>query len=350
MENKKAFLAGTSRSTLRDWAVKRGFPAFRGTQIADWVYNKYVLYPHDMSNLPLTVREAVALDFSAPGSQLAESVRSKDGTEKLLIGLRDGETIEMALIPGGSGDRLTFCLSTQVGCQVRCRFCASGRDGLVRNLLTGEILEEFIIGCQEAGARPDNLVFMGIGEGMLNLAELIPALETLTSPDGFGMSPRRITVSTSGYVPGMKEFAKLEREYNLAISLHAPDDEVRSKIIPDPLRYPVAEILAAADLYREKAGRMVTLEYTLLDGVNDRPEDARKLAELAICHHAKINLIPFNPTGSDFDRPPRRVIEAFADKLERAGAHVTVRVERGGDSDAACGQLRLRHNKTADSE
>lgn len=323
---------------MRQWALAAGEPAFRGGQVGDWIFRRGVVDPIGMTTLPAGLRERLRRDFHAPGSRVAEYVDAPDGTEKLLLTLHDGESIEMVLIPGE--ERLTFCLSTQVGCPVRCRFCASGRDGLVRNLETGEIIEEFLLGAARAGRRPDNLVFMGIGEGLLNFDRLVAALELLTSPEGFGMSPRRITVSTSGYVPGMLRFAELGREYNLAISLHAPDDEIRARLIPDGLRYPVAEIMAAADRYLECAGRMVTLEYTLLDGINDSPETARRLAVLAKRHHAKVNLIPYNATGSGFRRPPRSAIDMFERILADAGAHVTVRVERGAKGVAACGQLR----------
>ncbi len=331
---------------LRQWAAEQGESAFRGGQTADWIYKKCVISPEAMRNLPKQFREKSAAAFHAPGSSIAERIAADDGTEKLLLRLADGEMIEMVLIPGSDG-RLTFCLSTQVGCPVRCRFCASGRDGLIRNLAAGEILEEFLLGIQTAGRRPDNLVFMGIGEGLLNFEELSKALDALTDPARFGMSPRRITVSTSGYLPGMKRFAELKREFTLAISLHAADDETRAKLIPDPLRYPVADILAEADRYLESAGRMVTLEYTMLRGINDRRSDAEHLAELAIRHHAKINLIPYNETGGEFTRPAKETIRNFEKIIQDAGAHVTVRTERGAKSAAACGQLRRSRQEYA---
>src|SRR5574344_753993 len=261
MALEKPFLAGMDRAALRAWAVQSGEAAFRGTQLADWVFRKGESDPAKMLNLPGELRKKVAEAFYAPGAVEAKCDSSPDGTRKLLVRLPDDEAVEMVLIPGGDEEeRLTFCLSTQVGCPVRCRFCASGRDGLIRNLKAGEIIEEFLLGCRAAGKRPDNVVFMGIGEGLFNFAELKTALLLLTSPEGFGMSPRRITVSTSGYVPGMLKFAELDREFTLAISLHAADDATRAKIIPDELRYPNAEILAAADRYLEHSGRMVTFE------------------------------------------------------------------------------------------
>jgi 23S rRNA (adenine2503-C2)-methyltransferase len=241
----------------------------------------------------------------------------------------------MVTIP--TDKRLTFCLSTQVGCPVGCYFCASGRNVLTRNLTAGEMLEEFCIGTAHAG-RPDNLVFMGIGEGLLNFEELAKTLNTLV--DEFTFSPRRITVSTSGFVPGMKKFATLKREFNLAVSLHAVDDETRAKLIPPHLRYPVREILSAADEIRDANGRQYTLEYTLIAGINDSPEAAEKLGKIAVAHRAKVNLIPYNETGNEFRRPEKSVIADFEKVAASTGARVTCRVEKGSKKTAACGQLR----------
>ena len=219
-DRKIPFLAGLSRRGLREWMSSEGQPGYRGEQVADWIFGRGVIQPEQMTNLPASLRLLLQARFHAPGSSVAEVSSSEDGTEKLLIELFDGESVEMVLIP--SEERLTFCLSTQVGCPVQCRFCASGRDGLVRNLSAGEIIEEFLLGSERAGRRPDNLVFMGIGEGLLNYNELVKALVLLSSPDEFGMSPRRITVSTSGYVPGILKFAELEREFNLDLIVTAP--------------------------------------------------------------------------------------------------------------------------------
>ncbi len=337
----KLFLAGSTREEVTAWCAKQGAARFRANQIADWLYKHFTCDPAGMKNVPGPLRDALKHDFHAPGGKIAETVRSPDNTEKLLLELFDGESVEMVLIPGGE-ERLTFCLSTQVGCPVGCYFCASGKGGLVRNLAAGEMLEEFLFGIARAGRKPDNLVFMGIGEGLLNFEELSKTLHILSAPDYFGMSPRRITVSTSGFVPGIDKLAALGKEYTLAISLHAPDDETRAAIIPDKIRYPVREIMAAADRYRELAGRMVTLEYTLLAGVNDTPRHAEKLARLALAHHAKVNLIPYNSTGDRFHRPSPHTTKEFERIIQQAGAHVTVRTERGSESDAACGQLRRK--------
>lgn len=325
-------------SGLRRLAREAGEPDFRAKQLSNFLYVHLISDPEKMGNLPKNFRAFVKERFPVSSVKEKESHRSADGTEKLLLELSDGESVEMAVIP--SEERMTFCLSTQVGCPVSCRFCASGANGLKRNLSCGEIIDELLAGVRHNENRlPDNIVFMGIGEGLMNFDELSVTLERLTGAEYFNMSPRRITVSTSGFVPGMRRFAALEKEYTLAVSLHAADDETRAQIIPGRVRYPIAEIMAAADEYRLRAGRMVTIEYTLLDSVNDRDSDAAALAELAKRHHAKINLIPMNSVFCEYRRPGKERIRRFFDIVKDAGAHVTLRRERGSDVNGACGQL-----------
>lgn len=322
-----------------------GEPAFRARQIHEWIYKKNASSWEEMSNLGKDLREKCAEKWPFMSVEETESVKSADGTEKLLLKLHDGELIEMVIIPAEK--RITFCLSTQVGCPVGCLFCASGRNGLTRNLAMHEIIGEFQAGCAKIGRVPDNIVFMGIGEGLLNYENLMGAIERLTGGQYFGMGVRRITVSTSGFVPGMLKLAEEKRELNLAISLHAPDDETRAKIIPDKIRYPIDEIMAAADVYREKCNRMVTLEYTLLRDINDSAEAASALADIARRHHAKVNLIPYNDTGSAFKRPSDKRINKFEQILDRANVAVSVRRERGSDKAGACGQLRNQRSNDA---
>lgn len=343
----KTFLAGISPDELKNYLLAKGQPAFRGKQIADWLYKKTCLDPAQMLNLPAGLRQMVAADFFAPSSTIAAIDASGDGVEKLLLTLHDGETIEMVVIP--ADERVTFCLSTQVGCPVGCRFCASGKNGFTRNLKCGEMLEQFLHGCQRAG-KPDNIVFMGIGEGLLNFDELAKTLEILTAPEYFAMSPRRITVSTSGYIPGMERFARLKKEYNLAVSLHAVTDDIRAKLIPPNVRYAINDILDAADRCRDANGRQYTLEYTMISGINDDLASAEKLGAIAKAHHAKVNLIPYNSTGGEFRRPEKSVIEAFQQTVAATGARVTRRVERGGKKTAACGQLRIHHQNSGDDK
>ena len=342
--NIKPFLVSASKPELEEWCIKRGFPKFRADQIYRHIRERLAITPDGMNNIPKDLKAALKEDFFAPSSSIDAVAGSPDEVEKLRLCLYDGEMIEVAVIP--MGDKRTLCLSTQVGCPVQCRFCASGANGLVRNLKCGEIIEEFLWGCSRIGAKCDNIVFMGIGEGLLNTRELFAALDILTS--GFGMSPRRITVSTSGYLPGMEAFANLKREYNLAVSLHAPDDVTRAKLIPDPLRYSVSDIIAAADNYCKSSGRQYTLEYTLIAGINDSISHARALGELAYRHHAKVNLIPYNDTASKFRRPALRDIEAFEQAVADTGARVTRRVEKGKRASAACGQLRAAKIKAGE--
>ena len=334
----KPFLAEATLESLKEYLKEVGEAAFRAKQIIDWVFKKDIINPDEMSNLSSSLKEKLKQDFFAPGSKINNAVSSPDGTTKFTFTLFDGEIIESVLIP--TQDRLTLCLSTQVGCPVGCRFCASGEHGLVRNLHCGEILEQLLLTSKYAGIRCDHLVFMGIGEGLLNFEELSKALFKLTSSDYFGLSPRRITVSTSGFVPGMKKFAQLKKEYNLAISLHAPNDEIRSQLIPDKIRYPIKDILACADECRDSNGRQYTLEYTLIAGINDSLKNAEDLAFLAKEHRAKINLIPYNSTGKTYKRPTKEVIEKFVEKVINCQARITVRAERGNKKSAACGQLR----------
>ncbi|MEG1980139.1 MAG: 23S rRNA (adenine(2503)-C(2))-methyltransferase RlmN, partial [Victivallaceae bacterium] len=312
----------------------------------DWIYRKLESDPRRMDNLSLPLREKLATELAANPMQICRREADDSGTVKLLLRLCDGESIEMVIIPGGDG-RKTFCLSTQVGCPVQCVFCASGRNGLTRNLQSGEIIEQFLLGCRElGGVLPDNIVFMGIGEGLLNYDNLILALERLTGEEYFGMSPRRITISSSGYVPNMLKLADLGREYNFALSLHATDDECRRRIIPDKIiKYTIAEILAALKYYADKVGRIPTLEYTLLSGINDSPRQAAELAAIAKEVHAKINLIPYNPTVEGYARPARKVIEEFCRVLNKQHANYTLRQERGSGVNAACGQLRQQELK-----
>ncbi len=321
-----------------------GEKSFRRKQLQEWLYRRHTLQFAAMTDLPGALRLALTERFADCSSTLAATLPAPDGTEKLLLHLADGEAIEMVLIP--SPGRMTFCLSTQVGCPVGCRFCASGRDGLIRNLHTHEILEQLYHGSARIGRLPDNIVFMGIGEGLLNLKQLLPAITMLIAPERFGMAPRRLTVSTSGYVPGIYELAAFGRELNLAVSLHAVDDATRAVLIPDTLRYPLAEILAAVDDYQQKIGRMATFEYTLIEAVNDQDSAARALARLARRHHAKINLIPYNATTELFRRPSNAVIRRFAELLEAEGAKMTLRLEKGAKVAAACGQLRATHRRT----
>jgi 23S rRNA (adenine2503-C2)-methyltransferase len=336
-------LANSTYSELESLVSNLGQPVFRAKQIMEWVFKHYELDPDRMLNLPLKLREELKSKFICMSSEIKEVSKASDKTTKLLISLSDDEAIEMVIIP--SRDRITFCLSTQVGCPVGCRFCASGEGGLVRNLKAHEIIEQLYHGIAHTGKFPDNIVFMGIGEGLLNFDNLAEALGKFTEADYIGMSPRRITISSSGYVPGIYRLIELGKPFILAVSLHAVDDETRALIIPGKLRYPIAEILQACDDYENKIGRMVTFEYTMLAGVNDSAAAAGKLAAMARRHHTKVNLIPYNETSDEFKRPDEIDILNFRDILEKVGVTVMLRLEKGGKVAAACGQLRVKHLK-----
>lgn len=275
---------------------------------------------------------------------------SSDTTQKVLWKLRDQQFIESVLIRATQGtkgvraSRLTLCVSTQVGCALGCKFCASGLDGLKRNLTTGEIVGQVLLARNEASRRIDNLVFMGMGEPLANLPALLPALDIILSPEGMGIGARHITLSTSGLVPKILELAKYPAQIRLAVSLHGGDDETRRKIMPINDRYPIEDLFRACEQFIEQRKKMITLEYILIQGVNDDLKQAELLAEHAQRLNAKVNLIPYNRVdGLSWERPDLEQINEFYKTVEAGQApRVTLRMEKGHDIDAACGQLRLR--------
>jgi 23S rRNA (adenine2503-C2)-methyltransferase len=340
----KNYLNAQANTDLKSWLKDNKFPAYRSDQIFKWIFAKWVTDPAEMKNIPAPLREKLADDFLCNTVKIIGCKESSDGTKKLLLSLADKEAVESVIIP--SENRITFCLSSQVGCAVQCKFCASGANGLIRNLHAGEIIEQLLLCCQEAGAKPDNIVFMGVGEPLMNFHQMITALEIITDPEKFAMAQRRITVSTSGWTKGMKKLAMAEKQFNLAVSLHGPDNATRARLIPSKNRRPIKEIMEACTFYREKTGRMVTFEYTLIDGVNSSTKQAEKLAKLATEHRCKINLIPFNQIpSSDFKSPSKDAIRHFQHILTVHGAQVTRRVKKGDSVDAACGQLRASKGK-----
>ncbi|MBK8977461.1 MAG: 23S rRNA (adenine(2503)-C(2))-methyltransferase RlmN [Planctomycetes bacterium] len=322
---------------------------FQARQIAAWVYRQGAADWDGCRNVPRALRDALAAELPLRGSRVVESSPATDGTEKLLLQLADGESIETVIIP--DGERLTLCVSSQVGCPVGCVFCASGLDGVRRNLTRGEIVEQVLHardrlaarGLGRPPARLTNLVVMGLGEPLLNLASLGPALARIHAPDGIGLGARRITVSTSGLPDRMLRFAELPHAYGLAVSLHAADDALRKELVPTA-RASVAEIVAAARTCFESHGREVTFEIVLLADVNDRTRDADALIAALRGFPCTVNLIPWNPVDriAGLARPRPERVDAFAERLRLGGINVTVRRQRGADRDAACGQLRLR--------
>ena len=324
-------------------------PAYRAEQIRQWVYDKGVLDFDAMSNLPADLRTRLTKEWEIRPMEQARVQGSADVTRKFLWRLRDGQFIESVLIPatlgtdGSRASRLTLCVSTQVGCALGCKFCASGLDGLKRNLSTGEILGQILLARNEAGRRIDNLVFMGMGEPLANLPALLPALDVILSPKGLGIGARHVTLSTSGLVPRILELASYPAQIRLAISLHGGDDATREKIMPINKRYPVAELLDACETFVRTRRKMITLEYILIAGVNDALDQVAPLAKLAHRLRAKVNLIPYNHVdGLEWNRPEDATQDAFHEALISHGTLTTLRREKGHDIDAACGQLRLR--------
>jgi 23S rRNA (adenine2503-C2)-methyltransferase len=323
---------------LTAWTESRGFPAYRGNQIAGWLYNRQLTAVEDMHNLPAVLREALLHDFDCSFPTVAKRSDSVDGTTKLLIGLADAKVVESVIIP--RDERITLCISSQVGCALDCQFCATARLGLQRNLEPAEIVGQ-VLRARDAAAPSilTNYVFMGMGEPLANYDRLIRALTILTARWGLGISPRRITVSTVGLVPQMVRLIE-DTSVHIAVSLTAARDELRDRLMPINVRYPLAELIGACkrlDLPRRKR---ITFEYVMLDGVNDTMRDAEELIRLLHGVRAKVNLIPFNPfPGAGFGRSPDERIEAFRERLLAAGIHATVRTSRGRDIQAACGQL-----------
>ncbi len=329
-----------SQEKLAEWFAAHGQPDFRRKQLHDWLYAKYAVSFDEMANLPKTLRDALAQEFSCCSLTALQSLVAEDKTTKWLFQLEDGNTIETVLIK--APDRNTVCISTQVGCQVHCAFCASGKNGLVRNLTASEIIDQVIYVSHHIGRIVSNVVVMGMGEPLHNFQNLTDALETLCAPDGLGLGARHVTVSTSGIPEAIRRLADKEKPWNLAVSLHAVNDRIRAQLIPPKFRSPIKEILKAAAEYRDRTGRMVTLEYILIKGINATPADAEALADIAHDLHAKVNLIPSNSDNPHFTPPPPDECAAFLGALLKRGVQATLRMRKGKDINAACGQLRRR--------
>jgi len=323
---------------------------FQGKQIFQWIHQKKVFDFERMTNLSKELRARLAESCSAKQLELVNISSSPraTGTKKALFRLSDGETVESVLIR--DKDRTTLCLSTQVGCAVKCSFCATGHSGYTRNLTAGEIVEQalYLLADEDLGDRSPNIVYMGMGEPFRNYDATMRSVRLLMSPDGLGIGARKITVSTVGEVKGIERFANEDWQVRLSVSIHAANDEKRTELIPLNKKFPIAKLKEAIRTYVDKTGRQVTFEWTLLDGVNDSQQDAKELAALAGSLKAHVNLIPYNPvSGLGYAPPPRERCVAFLDALETAGISATLRKEKGQDIDAACGQLRRRHVGTA---
>lgn len=320
----------------------------------EWLYGKKVSCVAEMSNLSKNLRTALNEKYELVLPEVERIQGSADTTRKFLLKLRDGQFVETVLIPASQGlygdrsDRHTLCVSTQVGCAYGCRFCASGLDGFRRNLTPAEIVGQFLVAEREADRKINNLVFMGMGEPLANYANVLSSIRILNAPWGLKLGARKITISTSGIAPRIRELASEDIQVRLAISLHGARDMVREKIMPINRKYPLDELMAACEEYQHVKERLITFEYILLQGVNDDLTEVPHLARLARRARAKINLIPFNEVAeTGFKRPADASCEKFRKELERAGVTVTLRLEKGHDIDAACGQLRLKEIRAA---
>lgn len=324
---------------------EKGEKAFRAKQIYQWIHQKQISSYEEMSNIPLKLREILEEEYPLMKLNMIQVQESSlDGTRKYLFGLEDGNMVESVWMKYHHGN--SVCISSQVGCRMGCRFCASTLDGLERNLKPSEMLEQIYSIIRHTGERVSNLVIMGTGEPMDNYENVVKFLRLLTGEEGYNMSQRNITVSTCGIVEGIRKLAEEKLQITLALSLHATTDEKRRQLMPVAYRYELKEVLKACEYYFEKTGRRVSFEYSLVAGVNDNLNDAKELAELVKGMNCHVNLIPVNPIKErDYRQSEKKQIEDFKNYLNNKGVTATVRREMGRDIDGACGQLRRRHMK-----
>jgi len=344
-------LAELERPALEDALEARGYRRFHARQIYRWIYRRGVSDVSAMTDLSRKLRQRLAEDFILTTPEIVLRQQSVDGTEKFLLRLADGQQIESVFIPDTPS--MTFCVSTQVGCAMACAFCLTGKMGLVRNLTAGEIVGQVrvLAGALDMRDKRFNIVLMGMGEPLHNYDETMKALRILNDEHGFAMSPRRITLSTVGLLPALERLAREPVMPNLAISLHAPTDELRGELVPINKKYGVKDIIDACKRFPLKRRSRITFEYVLLAGVNDSLDDARRLATLLSGVKSKVNLIPLNAAaGIPFERPSDRVIDRFAQILAEHHLTVSVRKSRGRDIRAACGQLIVEGQKKSPAQ
>ncbi|CAI8845786.1 23S rRNA (adenine(2503)-C(2))-methyltransferase RlmN [Methylocaldum szegediense] len=340
----KLNLLGFDRKAMEAFFVELGEKPFRATQLLQWIHQRGVDNFEAMTNLSKPLRARLAERCEIRGPDIAEVQKSTDGTCKWLLQLDDGNRIETVFIP--EDDRGTLCVSSQVGCALECSFCSTARQGFNRNLSAAEIMGQLWVARRELGEeRVTNVVLMGMGEPLLNFNNVVAATNLMLDDFAYGLSKRRVTLSTSGIVPALDRLAEVS-DISLAVSLHAPDDELRNELVPINRKYPIRELLAACKRYVGRENRRkVTFEYVMLDGINDTPAHAKALIRLLSHVPSKVNLIPFNPfPGSGYRCSSPETIRRFSDILHAAGLIVTTRKTRGGDIDAACGQLVGRVN------
>ncbi|NLV91279.1 MAG: 23S rRNA (adenine(2503)-C(2))-methyltransferase RlmN [Firmicutes bacterium] len=331
-------IAGLSLGELEELVQGLGHKAFRAKQIYHWIYQRQATGMEEMTNLPRALREQLS-DFRFWPWKIVIRRGSVDGTVKLLLEAIDGSQVETVAIP--EGNRTTVCVSTQVGCAMGCTFCATGQLGFARNLTSQEILGQVLLARAATGRQITNVVYMGMGEPLLNYDAVLGSIALLNDPQGLAIGMRHITISTCGIVPGIYRLAKERLQLVLAISLHSADQRRRQEMMPVAKAYPLPELIEACRCYVQETGRRITFEYTLIAGVNDSLESAAQLAQLISGLACHVNLIPINPVGgTGFSRSKEGSVVRFARYLEEEGVSVTIRKERGTDIEAACGQLR----------
>lgn len=341
----KKDLKSFSLEELTQEILSLGEKAFRAKQLYEWMHVKLAAGLEEMTNIPKALKEKLADNYQYTSLKIEDVQISKlDGTRKYLFQLSDGNFVESVWMQYKHGN--SVCISSQVGCRMGCKFCASTLDGLERNLLPSEMLDQIYAITRHTGKRVSNVVVMGTGEPMDNFDNLLQFIKLLTDENGLHISQRNITVSTCGIVPRMRELADRQLQITLALSLHAATDEKRKELMPIANRYSIQELMDACAYYFEKTGRRLTFEYSLVQGVNDRDEDAKNLAALIGHLNCHVNLIPVNPVVErGFSEPDHTAVLAFQNKLEKKSINVTIRREMGRDIDGACGQLRRRHMK-----
>jgi 23S rRNA (adenine2503-C2)-methyltransferase len=339
----KPNLLDLDRKGLEGFFLARGEKVFRASQVMKWIYERGVTDFADMTNLSKALRSGLSDSASIQLPEVVADQLSSDGSRKWLLRLEDGNCIETVFIP--EAERGTLCVSSQVGCVLNCSFCSTAQQGFNRNLSTGEIIAQVWVAARALGSRADsnrvisNVVMMGMGEPLLNYDNVVRAMQIMQDDFGFGLSKRRITLSTAGIVPAIRQLRE-DCDVSLAVSLHAPDDMLRNELVPLNRKYPIRELLAACLDYVGEGRRRVTFEYVLLDGINDTDAHASELVRCLEGVPAKVNLIPFNPfPGSNYRRSPRARVDRFFELLNRAGIVTITRKTRGDDIDAACGQL-----------